>query len=178
VTVSSNTLLTKLSGGDRRSIGQSNAVVALVLRRPVLFSQLMRGLSDPDPLIRMRAADAAEKVSVRRPDLLRPHKTRLLRLLDEATQQELRWHLAQMVPRLRLSKKDRKRAAAALRRHLADESSIVKTSAMQALCDLASADGNLFPGMRELLTTLTASGTAAMKARGRKLLGQLERNGG
>jgi HEAT repeat protein len=176
--VSSNPLLTKLSGGDRRSIGQSNAVVALVLRRPALFSQLMRGLSDPDPLIRMRAADAAEKVSLRKPDLLQPRKATLLRLLDEATQQELRWHLAQMVPRLDLSRKDRIRAAAALRRHLADESSIVKASAMQALADLASADGDLVPDIRKLLTTLTASGTAAMRARGRKLLRRLERDGG
>lgn len=171
-----NKLLDKLAGGDRRSIGQSNEVSALVLKRPALFPQLMRGLWSSDPLIRMRAADGAEKVSLRRPDLLQPFKAKLLRLLDEAIQQELRWHLAQIIPRLRLSKKDRTRAASAFRLYLGDQSSIVKTSAMQAMADLASADEELMPEVRELLTKLTGSGTAAMKARGRKLLRQLELN--
>jgi hypothetical protein len=170
---SANMLLNKLAGGDRRSIGQSNKVAALVFQRPALFPQLLQGLWDSDPLIRMRAADAAEKVSSRRPELLQPFKAKLLRLLDQATQQELRWHLAQMVPRLRLSKRDRARAASALRRQLSDQSSIVKTFAMQAMVDLAQADDELLPEVTKLLIELTKTGTAAMKARGRKLLRQL-----
>jgi hypothetical protein len=169
-------ILNRLTGGDRRSIGQSNEVVALVLKRPALFPELMQGLRNSDTLIRMRAADAAEKVSLQRPDLLEPFKSKLLRLLDEATEQELRWHLARMVPRLHLSKKDRQRAAFAFRLYMSDQSSIVKTSAMQALADLASADHELMPEVRKLLTTPTKNGTAAMRARGRKLLRQMERN--
>jgi len=173
---SSNKLLNRLRGGDRRSIGESNEVAALVLTRPALFPQLMQGLWNPDPLVRMRAADAAEKVSLRRPSLLQPFKAKLLGLLEEATQQELRWHLAQMIPRLHLSKKDLVRAGLALRHYLSDPSSIVKTSVMQAMADLASSHGELMPEVRDLLTTLTEAGTAAMRARGRKLLRQLERN--
>jgi HEAT repeat protein len=169
-------LLNKLRGGDRRSIGQANQVAGLVLQRPALFPQLIEGLSNSDPLIRMRAADAAEKVTLRRPGLLKPFKAKLLRLLDEATQQELRWHLAQMVPRLALSAKDCVRATTALMHHLEDKSSIVKTSAMQALVDLASSHNELIPGTKTLLTALTETGTAAMRARGRKLLRQLERS--
>jgi hypothetical protein len=174
--LSSKELLNNLTGGDRRSIGQSDEVAALVLRRSALFPRLMQGLWSSDPLIRMRAADAAEKVSLRRPDLLRPFKAKLLRLLDEATQQELRWHLAQMIPRLRLSKKDRLRAASAFRLYLSDRSSIVKTSALQALADLARVDEELMPEVKDLLTAVTKVGTAAMRARGRKLLRQLEHN--
>jgi HEAT repeat protein len=173
---SSKNILNRLRGGDRRSIGQSSEVVALVLKQPALFAQLMQGLSDSDSLIRMRAADAAEKVSLQKPDLLGPFKSELLRLADEATEQELRWHLAQMVPRLHLSKRDRLRAASAFRLYLGDQSSIVKTSAMQALADLAGADDELMPEVTELITTLTKVGTAAMRARGRKLLRQLKRN--
>jgi hypothetical protein len=173
---SSKKLLDKLRSGDRRSIGRSDEVAALVLARPARFLQLMEGLWNPDPLIRMRAADAAEKVSLHHPDLLMPFKSKLLQLLDAATQQELRWHLDQMVPRLRLSKKDRTRAVSVFRRHLEDPSSIVKTSAMQALADLARADDLLMPEIRELIGKLTKVGTAAMRARGRKLLLQLERD--
>jgi hypothetical protein len=174
--ISSTKLLDKLRGGDRRSIGQSDEVAALVLRRPTQFAQLMQGLWHPDPLIRMRAADAAEKVSWHRPDLLQPFKAKLLRILDEATQQELRWHLAQIIPRLHLLKKERLRTASVFRLYLSDPSSIVKTSAMQALADLANTDDNLMPEVKDMLKTLSTVGTAAMRARGRKPLRQLERN--
>lgn len=170
---SSKDILLRLAGGDRRSIGQSNQVVTLVLKQPEPFGELIRGLQAADPVVRMRAADAAEKVSLERPDLLIPFKTELLHLLETATEQELRWHLAQMVPRLPLARKDRARALLAFQSYLQDRSSIVRTCAMQALADLASADAGLLRPVVELLRKHTRDGTAAMKARGRKILQQL-----
>ena len=58
--------------------------------------------------------------------------------------------------------------------YLEDRSSIVKTSALQGLADLARHDASLLPKVMELLRESTRSGTAAMKARSRKLLLQLE----
>ena len=58
----SKALLEQLAGGDRRSIGRSNEVVATVLADPELLSVLFSGLDHDDPLIRMRAADAREKI--------------------------------------------------------------------------------------------------------------------
>ena len=52
-------LLDQLRGGDRRSIGQSNHVAALVARHPACFAELVRGLHHPDPVVRMRAAENA-----------------------------------------------------------------------------------------------------------------------
>jgi hypothetical protein len=172
----SSRLLEKLTGGDRRSIGRSDEVVALVLKKPSLFAELVHGLHATDPLVRMRAADAAEKVSLKRPDLLRPFKAELVRLLDEASEQELRWHLAQMVPRLPLTKRERLRAASALRHYLNDRSSIVKTCALQALAEIAATDESFLPETKALLQDSLRNGTAAMKARARKLLRQLERH--
>jgi hypothetical protein len=125
-----------LAGGDRRSIGRSNQVVALVRVRPERFAELMRCLWSDDPIVRMRAADAAEKVSAPLPELLAPFRAELLGLLVEADQQEMRWHLAQMIPRLSLNSTERGRAIATLRAFLSDDSSIVKTCAMQALVEL------------------------------------------
>lgn len=124
----------------------------------------------------MRAADAAEKVSSQNPELLRPFKAQLLRLLEEVTQQELRWHLAQMVPRLPLNRQKRVRATAALQSYLSDRSSIVKTCALQALVELAVKDDLLLPAIKRLLQDFLKTGTAAMKARSRKLLVQLDRH--
>jgi hypothetical protein len=162
----------ELGGGDRRSIGKADAVAAQVQRNRRRFKELIRCLWSDDPIVRMRAADAVEKVSRRYPDILHPFKVELLGLLSEATQQELRWHLAQMIPRLELSASEHHRAAESFRNYLNDRSSIVKTFAIQALADLARDDASLRPEVRALVENHIRSGTAAMRARCRKLMKQ------
>ena len=159
-----------LKGKDRRSIGRSNEVVALVLREPGRLRELMKCVWSDDPVLRMRAADAAEKVSAKKPRLLDPFKAELLGLLSEAEQKELRWHLALMIPRLQLTRAERLRASEEFKRYLEDSSSIVKTFAMQALVDLAQDEPSLHPQVRDLLEQAVRAGTPAMKARARKLL--------
>src|SRR5271155_3435209 len=124
-------IVAALQGSDRRSIGRANEVARLVLKDPHRFRELIACLWHDDPVIRMRAADAAEKVSAKKPRLLDRYKAELLGLLAEAEQIELRWHLAAMVPRLRLTAPERRRAAKTLQRYLDDRSSIVKTFALQ-----------------------------------------------
>jgi hypothetical protein len=168
-------VLALLSGGGCRSVGHSDMVATMVLRQPTLFRRLIEGLWDEDPIVRMWAADGAEKASLKKLELLRPFKAELLGLLAEAKEQELRWYLAQMVPRLSLRARERVHAAAIFRSYLDDRSSIVKTFAMQGLADLAAADESLLPATIELLSRLTRAGTPAMRARGRKLLARFAR---
>ena len=163
-----------LKGGGRRSIGKANHVAKLLLSDPKRFPELIECLWDADSIVRMRAADAAEKITVTRPELLSLHKQELLGLLEEAEQIELRWHLALMVPRLELSGPERGRVAAALKRYLEDRSSIVKTFALQGLAGLASQDPNLREPVQRILEESLRTGTAAMKARARKLLKELQ----
>jgi hypothetical protein len=94
-------ILTRLKGGDRRTIGRANEVAAQVSKRPELFPELISGLWSDDPLIRMRAADAAEKVTRNQAQLLKRYKKELLGLMAEAEEKELRWHLAAMISRLK-----------------------------------------------------------------------------
>ena len=61
-------LLQKLTGGNRRSIGNVAGVIHDVLKKPALFEVLFDGLAVDDPLIRMRAADAIEKISRKHPE--------------------------------------------------------------------------------------------------------------
>lgn len=159
-----------LRGGDRRSIGRADEVAAQVIGDPAQFPALLACFDDPDALIRMRAADAAEKVSRAIPGVLQRYKGALLDYLREAQQQELRWHLALMIPRLRMTSSERREVAECLEIYLGDRSSIVKTCAMQALAELADADLQLRAGIVETLRALTRTGTPAMRARGKKLL--------
>ena len=165
--------LQKLQEGDRRSIGRSNEVVSEVLSNPRLFRAVFSGLSADDPLIRMRSADAVEKITAQRPEFLRSYKNTLIRELAATDQKEVRWHVAQMLPRLELNEDERKRVFRVLLGYLNDSSSIVRTFAMQALADIGRDSAALLPSVRRRLAELTITGTPAMRARGRKLLTSL-----
>jgi hypothetical protein len=168
-------ILALLGGGDRRSIGQSDRVAEMVSDDAKLFPELIAGLWSEDPLVRMRAADAAEKVTREHRELLQGYKNELLGLMSEAQEQELRWHLAVMVPRLMLTAKEKQFVISALKGYLEGRSSIVKTFALQGLADLAQAEPSLRPGVVEILRESARNGTPAMKARSRKLLIQFGR---
>jgi hypothetical protein len=173
-------ILSLLEGGDRRSIGRSDQVAAMVTADAGLFPDLIAGLWVEDSLVRMRAADAAEKITRKRPELLRPYKKELLGLMTEVQEQEVRWHLAVMIPRLPLNTKQQQMAISSLTSYLEDRSSIVKTFALQGLADLAENDAaedesSIRPRVVEILREATRNGTPAMKARSRKLLARLER---
>jgi len=164
-------LLRKLEGGDRRSIGAANEVAALVLSDPSRLGELFDGLSDDNPLVSMRAADALEKVSVNRPDLLQPYRSRLLHEAAHNGQKEVQWHLAQMLGRLQLSGSDRKRAAGILLRWLDEsDSQIVKVNSLQALTELSRGHRGLSSDITPLLHECARSGGPAVRARARLLL--------
>jgi len=163
-----------LRGGHRRSIGKSNEVAARAMKSRKTFYELFRAMWHSDERVRMRATDAAEKASAARPELLTPFKAELLGLIGEASQQELRWHLAAMVPRLSLTRGERLRAAAALRNYLVDKSSIVRTFAMQGMVDLAEQDESMRTEAIGIVAAALKSGTPAMKARARMLRKRIE----
>ena len=163
-----------LAGRDRRSIGRVNKLVDLIERQPKLLPQLLQEMWNADPIVAMRAADAVEKLTRDQPRALQTFKSQLLGLAEETGQQELRWHLAAMLPRLKLSPAEQRRVFTVLNSYLQDKSSIVKTFALQGLFDLYSQNVELHPGVKEVLTTAARNGTPAMRARARKLLSRLK----
>jgi hypothetical protein len=168
-------ILALLEGGDRRTIGHADRVAGMVSDDVKLFPELISGLWSADPLVRMRAADATEKVARKHRELLQPYKKDLLGLMSEAREPELRWHLAVMIPRLLMNAKERQAAASWLEGYLEDRSSIVKTFALQGLADLAEMEPSLRARVVEILGEARQKGTAAMKARSRILLIRLGR---
>lgn len=167
--------LEKLAGGDRRSIGRAEEVAADVLADPSLFDVVFDGMAVEDPVVRMRAADAVEKITDERPELLDDrHRERLLGDLAAIDQQEVRWHVAQLLPRLDLAGDDVDRAVSILEGFLDDESRIVQVNAMSALADVAAAHPRFRDGVRERIATLVEGGSPSVQARGKKLLEGLE----
>lgn len=160
------------------SVGRVPEVVALITAKPRLASRLIEYLWDDDEGVAQRAADVLERVSHKpSPALARvlaDQKEALLGLMDEAGPKKLRWSLALMAGRLPLTVPEARRAAATLQSWLGDSSSIVKTAALQGLADITRHDPSLLPAVLDLLRIHGRSGTAAMRARSRILLQQLQ----
>ncbi|STO07442.1 hypothetical protein [Exiguobacterium aurantiacum] len=160
-----------LTGGDLRSIGHVDEVVDIVGDNPDRFEELMTGLTDDRPVVRMRSADAVEKVTRRHPELLRPHQATLFQQLHLATQQEVRWHLAQLVTRMAWTEEEAADIVRVLTGWIDTETSnIVIVNALQALFDLSMIHPRFRDDVITLLKEKRESGSPAVKSRSKKLL--------
>jgi len=168
-----NSIIRKLKEGDLRQKGKSEEVVSDVLKKPQLFRDVVAGILDAEPGVRMRASDAVEKITRLRPGLLHPYKKDFLDVFATIDQKEVRWHLAQILPRLELTKKERQQVFDILVSFLDDDSRIVKTFAMQGLADIAEMDRSYLRRVVKIVKGLMASRIPAIQSRGKKLLPQL-----
>jgi len=98
----------------------------------------------------------------------------LIKLVNDVKQQEVRWHLCQIIPRLTLSLKERIELTEYFKFYLTDKSRIVVTFTMQALVDLAGNDSTMKSDVRPIIEKLMKVGSSAMQSRGRKLLLKLD----
>jgi hypothetical protein len=162
----------RLAGGDRRSVGEADAVAREVVEKPDRAEELWGCLASADALVRMRAADALEKVSRVRPDLLEPHRTALASGVAEDGTAEVRWNLMAIVPRLRLSPVEADAFLARVREYLCNDTSrIVRASALEAVVSLADAFPHVRADAERLLAAALMDPAPSMRARARRLLG-------
>ena len=160
-----------LNGGDLRSVGRADEVVEFVGNDPGRFSELMTGLTDARPVVRMRSADAMEKVTRRHPELLEAHQSSLFEQLHIATQQEARWHLAQLMPRLTWTEQETADIVHVLIGWIDTESSaIVIVNSLQAIFDLSVVHPQHCDELKALLESQLEAGSPAVKSRSKKLL--------
>ncbi len=79
-----------LSGGDRRSIADSQRVRTLIDRRPSRLKELAALTTDDDWLVTQRALDLLEKLAHEHPDWVEPYKTVFIGPLAESDKWEIR----------------------------------------------------------------------------------------
>ena len=170
----SETIHEMLAPGTRLDPGRVWQVVELIEGRRGKLSQLIACLWDEDSAIASRAADALERLTRDRPQQAQRWKDSLLGLLAETTEKKVRWNLALLIPRLKLTEHECCRVAEVLNTYLDDPSSIVKTAALHGMADLTRQNPDLLPEVLDLLRTAGRSGTPAMRARSRILLKAIE----
>jgi hypothetical protein len=159
-----------LNGGDLRSISGSNEV-AMLIHSQNDFDVLFDFLNDSSRIIVMRAADSIEKVSRRHSVYLDKHKTALLGMIADATDKELKWHLAQLVPRLKLDDDEKNNAFEIFKRWLLNEneSNIVRVNSIQALYELSYNSKSSKKSFDEILISIEKENIPSINARIRKL---------
>lgn len=159
-----------LTGGDDRSSGGADDAAALATE-PDTFAALWALLRHDDVAVRNRAADAAEKATRERPELLKPYKCDLIHPVLEDGTPELSWHLLPMAARLDLDSTE----AARLMRRLQDAvlnnpDEIVRAEALAAAFALAARHRRMLPRARDLARHAQCCGSPALAARARNLV--------
>lgn len=164
----------RLRGDERRQLGSSDSVSSDILRRPEGFVELFEAFFDEDPVVGIRASDAAEKATRGRPDLLVPFRKRLISEAGEVPAPEVRRNVAQMLPRIKFEPRERAKAIALLQRYLKDQNSDLVLAALQALTDFSNDDAVLREKMIPILERFSREGaTEGLKFRGRRMLARL-----
>ncbi|MBS1529335.1 MAG: hypothetical protein JSU01_03420 [Bacteroidetes bacterium] len=163
----------QLSGGDLRSIGNVDEVMSQIKSQPE-FDELFRLLFSKDRLIVMRAADAIEKITIKKPQYLSGHEDSIFELCKNAADKELQWHLALLLPRLKLKGQGLLRARAILYKWLTDRSNsrIVRVNALQAIFGLADEKSSL----QLLFSGLEQEAIPSINARIQRLKKQMARH--
>lgn len=169
-------ILKKLRGGDLRSIGKADEVVEDIIKNPRLFGEVFKGMLDDDPIVRMRSADALEKVSSIHPEYLQPFRGKLINEVSKIEQQEVRWHVAQMFSYLDLSKDERDKVIEILLSFIdTNKSKIVKVFSITTLANIAEKDQNRKSFILKKLQEFIQSDSPAIISRTKKLIKKLEK---
>jgi hypothetical protein len=159
-----------LLGHDLRKLRNTRRVIEAVTDQKS-FDELFSLLFHHERPLVMRAADAVEKITATNRLYLSPHKHQLLSVLRGADLKELKWHLAQLLPRLELTKHEiedvwHRLTYWALNRN---ESKIVRVNALQGLFDLARIAPALQKDFHQTLHVVEQEPIPSLQARIRKL---------
>ena len=133
---------------------------------------LVGELRDGSAAEALRAARGLKKIAETEPGLLAGYEKALLKAalrMDEAGLQT-RWQLTIVLGKLTLKGRDRLAAVDWLWERLRDESALERTFAMQALFELSGGDRELRGRVMVVVREFAATGTAAMRARARRLM--------
>jgi hypothetical protein len=164
-------ILARLAKGDLRTTGVSEEVAEEICNNQELFDRVVLGLHSDNPGLRMRCADAIEKASIENHGLLQPHKKDILGFIGSINQQEVQWHVAQLIPRLEMTEAETDQAMQLMERYFAEpKSNIVRTFALQTICDLAANDQRYAKLANKYLQKALNDPAHSLQSRARKLL--------
>ena len=163
-----------LSGGTRTSVGEANQVVTELLTAPAGLAEIYTLFLDVDPVVAMRASYVAMKVAEQMPESVKPFAREMLNNLELYTQQEVRWHVPQLLVHADLTTAERRRAYEVIMMWAeTDKSKIVGYYGFQAAADFAERDPDLLQDFVPRIRTANQTGTKSIQNRCKKIAKQL-----
>jgi HEAT repeat protein len=162
-----------LSGGHPNSLGNTEHVVREVQRSEDLLEPLFRTLRSDDPVVRMRAGDALEKVCREHPEWFSA-RFGDVRSMGAIDQPSVQWHTAQILTHLDLNPAQRQWGLRWLWRTLErTDDWIVISETLTALAGFASTSPALKPRLAAALRKHSTDRRPAVARRAAKLQDQL-----
>ena len=164
-----------MSGGDLRTIGKGDSVVKQI-QTPGDFDKLFELLFHANRNVVMRAADCIEKITRDKPAYLSKHKREILQLFYTANNKELKWHLAQLVPRAKLNDAELKAVWKQLSQWAFDkkESKIVRVNSIQGMFELLPLNRELKSDFNKAIEQLEKQKIPSLTSRINKLRRAME----
>jgi hypothetical protein len=166
-----------LLGKDLRTIRQNSMVVQSIHDQET-FDELFGLVFHHERPLVLRAVDAVEKVTSKHPEFLRPHKVQLLSILKSADHKELKWHVAQLIPRVPLSGNETEKVWHTLSYWVLNrnESKIVRVNSLQGLFDLVKINSGLKPDLENIIAAIEHEMIPSLQARIKKITKELTKN--
>ena len=164
----------KLTGGTRTSVGSADEVIQKLLKNTSGLSAIYDLFLDEDPVVAMRASYVAMKVAEQKPNSVEPFAKDLLKNLNLYTQQEVRWHIPQLLAHLNLTLAQRRKAYEVLMEWSeTDKSKIVGYYSLQTAANFAETDDKLLQDFIPRLKKANKLGAKSIQNRCKKIAKQL-----
>jgi hypothetical protein len=164
----------KLTGGTRTSVGSADEVIQKLLKNTAGLSVIYDLFFDEDPVVAMRASYVAMKVAEQKPNSVEPFAKDLLKNLNLYTQQEVRWHIPQLLAHLNLTLAQRRKAYEVLMEWSeTDKSKIVGYYSLQTAANFAETDDKLLQDFIPRLKKANKLGAKSIQNRCKKIAKQL-----
>ena len=165
----------QLAGGTRTSVGEAEQVVKKALTVVPLRREIYELFLDDDPVVAMRASYVAMKLAQSDPATAQEFKKMLLKNLSLYRQQEVRWHVPQILVHMKLTAAERRKAyEVVMEWSETDASKIVAYYGLQAAADFAEVDDALLEAFIPRLRKLNARGAKSVSNRCKKIAKQLD----
>ena len=163
-------------GGKANSLGLAEEVVQDVIADKNRLDELYACLFEEDACVRMRAADALEKVCRVHPEWLMLYADRIIHEMGKSTQPSLQWHVAQMLNELPLNESQQRDAVVWLTERLEEKEGdwIVVANSMSTMA--AYAKKGIVPLKKAiaLIEGQQEHRSQSVRRRAAKLLAELE----
>ena len=167
---------TLLTGGHPNSLGNTVAVVEIVLRDPGKFEELFQCYYSEDEVVRMRVSNAMKRIAKEKQQLVVPYLDRFLNEISNIDQASTKWTIAQLflILQKHLTPQQLRQAKQILFKNLNESDDwIVLNMTMETLALWASSDEDLKHKLIPRLKQLKEDPRKSVFSKASKKLAQL-----